>query len=82
MEKSERLIKDENEAIETIKRNMPTSGYYMLREALEMAIKALEEVQEYRKIGTPSEIRESMESTLSEIISIRKSLQKITGGRF
>ena len=37
----ERLINTPEEAIETIKANMPTSGYYMLREALEMAINAL-----------------------------------------
>ena len=30
------------EAIETIKSNYPTSGYYMLCEALDIAIKALE----------------------------------------
>lgn len=30
------------EAIETIKSNYPTSGYYMLREALDTAIEALE----------------------------------------
>lgn len=42
----EELIRTEQEAIEAIKCNMPTSGYYMLREALEIAIKALEEVIE------------------------------------
>ena len=36
------LIKTPEEAIETIKSNMPTSGYQMLREALGMAIEALE----------------------------------------
>lgn len=46
----EKLIRNEQEAIETIKSNMPTSGYYMLRESLEMAIKALEEVQKYHKL--------------------------------
>ncbi len=30
------------EAIETIKSNYPTSGYYMLRESLDIAIEALE----------------------------------------
>ncbi len=39
MKENESLIKDENEAIEAIKSNMPTSGYYMLRQSLEMAIK-------------------------------------------
>lgn len=36
-----KLIKSPEEAIETIKANMPTSGYQMLREALDMAIEAL-----------------------------------------
>lgn len=54
---TERLIKDEREAIETIRSNMPTSGYYMLRESLEMAIQALEEVQQYRELGTVEEIK-------------------------
>ena len=58
---TERLIKDEREAIEAIKSNMPTSGYYMLRESLEMAMQALEEVQQYRAIGTVEELREAKE---------------------
>lgn len=37
----ERLINTPEEAIETIKRNWPTSNYSMLIEALEMAINAL-----------------------------------------
>ena len=36
-----KLIRSPEEAIETIKANMPTSGYQMLREALDMAIEAL-----------------------------------------
>lgn len=36
-----KLIKSPEEAIETIKANMPTSGYQMLREALDMAIETL-----------------------------------------
>lgn len=39
---TEKLIKNEQEAIDAIKSNYPTSGYYMLREALDMAISALE----------------------------------------
>lgn len=42
MTENENLIKNEQQAIEAIKSNMPTSGYYMLRQSLEMAIKALE----------------------------------------
>lgn len=38
----EKLIKTPQEAIECIKSNYPTSGYEMLKEALDMAIVALE----------------------------------------
>ena len=38
----EKIIRNEKEAIEVIKSNYPTSGYYMLCEALDMAISALE----------------------------------------
>lgn len=38
----EKLIKTQQEAIECIKSNYPTSGYEMLKESLDMAIKALE----------------------------------------
>lgn len=38
----EKLIKTSQEAIECIKSNYPTSGYEMLKEALNMAIIALE----------------------------------------
>lgn len=49
------------EAIEIIKSNMPTSGYQMLKESLNMAIEALKEVQQYREIGTVEEYQEAME---------------------
>jgi hypothetical protein len=39
-----KLINTPDEAIECIKNNYPTSGYYMLREALDMAITALKEM--------------------------------------
>lgn len=42
MNKKEKIVKTPEEAIETIKSNMPTSGYQMLRESLIMAIGALE----------------------------------------
>ena len=58
---TEKLIRNENEAIEAIKANMPTSGYQMLRESLDMAIKALEEIHQYREIGTVEECREARE---------------------
>lgn len=37
------LVSTPEEAIEVIKANVPTSGYYMLREALAMAIEALKQ---------------------------------------
>ena len=58
---NEVLIKTPEEAIETIKSNMPISGYQMLRESLNMAIEALEEVRQYREIGTVEECREAVE---------------------
>ena len=42
MNKKEKIVKTPEEAIETIKSNMPTSGYQMLRESLIMANGALE----------------------------------------
>ena len=41
-----KLVKTNKEAIEVIKSNYPTSGYEMLKEALDMAIKALERCDE------------------------------------
>lgn len=55
---------NENEAIERIKYRMHTAGQVTGEsgmEDLEMAIKALEEVQQYRAIGTPEEWRKSLE---------------------
>lgn len=60
MTENQVLIKTPEEAIETIKSNMPTSGYQMLRESLEMAITALKEIQQYRAIGTVEECREAV----------------------
>ena len=61
MTENEVLIKTPEEAIETIKSNMPTSGYQMLRESLDMAIEALKEIQQYREIGTVEECRKAVE---------------------
>ena len=61
MTENEVLIKTPEEANKTIKSNMPTSGYQMLREALDMAISALKEIQQYREIGTVEECREARE---------------------
>lgn len=66
MTENEVLIKTTEEAIETIKSNMPTSGYQMLRESLDMAIIALKEIQQYREIGTVEECREAVEKQKSK----------------
>ena len=50
----------ENEAIEKIK-DLSDRGYPTLRTAKEIAIKALEEIQHYRAIGTVEECREAVE---------------------
>lgn len=42
MTKSEKLIRNEAEAIECLKSNKPTSSYLMLQESVDMAIQALE----------------------------------------
>lgn len=42
MTESEKLIRNKAEAIECLKSNKPTSGYVMLQESIDMAIKALE----------------------------------------
>ena len=42
MAESDKLIRNEAEAIECLKSNKPTSGYVMLRESIDMAINALE----------------------------------------
>lgn len=56
----------ENEAIEELHRIRPYGGIIPQRraEALDVAIKALEEVQQYRAIGTPEECRKAMEKQI------------------
>lgn len=59
----------ENEAIERIK-DLSDRGYPMLREAKEMAISALKEIQKYREIGTVEECREAMEKQKAKKIQV------------
>lgn len=66
MMENEVLIKTPEEAIETIKSNMPTSGYQILRESLNMAITALKEIQQYREIGTVEEFRKAVDRNNSK----------------
>lgn len=53
----------ENEVIEKIK-DLSDRGYPTLRTAKEIAIKALEEIQHYREIGTVEECREAVEKQI------------------
>lgn len=77
MTENEKLIRDETEAIECLKSNKPTSGYLMLQESIDMAIKALEEVQQYRAIGTPEECRAAMEKQTAKKV---KSISQVKDG--
>ena len=54
----------ESEAIETIQFDLEIGGEIhsqVLRDAADVAIRALEEVQQYRAIGTPEKCREAVE---------------------
>lgn len=59
----------EQEAIEKIK-DLSDRGYPTLRTAKEIAIKALEEIQHYRAIGTVEECREAVEKQKAKKIII------------
>ena len=52
---------NEQEAIKIIKHKVGRFQNDMINYALDMAIKALEEVQQYRAIGTVDECREAVE---------------------
>lgn len=52
---------DESKAIKIIKQEMGWESKSSTLRAFEEAIKALEEVQQYRAIGTPEECRAAME---------------------
>lgn len=56
---------DYQEAIETLKRNKPTSDPRRcgkeLCEACDVAISAMQELQEYKQLGTLEEVREAVE---------------------
>ena len=73
---TEKLIRNEKEAIECLKKNKPTSGYYMLQESVDMAIQALEkqsmvneilhELREYSAIGTIEEFKALKEKSVAK----------------
>lgn len=59
----------ENEAIEAIQFDLEIGGEIhsqVLRDAVDVAIQALEEVQQYRKIGTVEECRTAREKQMSK----------------
>ena len=72
---------NENEAIERIKYRMHTAGQVAGKggmEDLEMGIKALEEVQQYRTIGTVEECRAAMEKqTACDLDKVVEQLGKL-----
>lgn len=68
----------EQEAIEKIK-DLSDRGYPTLRTAKEIAIKALEEIQQYRAIGTVEECREARANQKPKIVKDRKWAEKFQG---
>lgn len=67
----------ENEAIKEFQQNIDMPfGSNISREAFELAIQALEEVQQYQKIGTPEELQD-MKSNYFEALSDWRQYRKI-----
>ena len=70
---------NENEAIERIKYRMHTAGQVAGEngmEDLEMAIKALEEIKQYRAIGTPEELQ-NMKKDYAEALNDWRQYRKV-----
>ena len=70
----------ESEAIKRIKECMNTPNfqpYFYVNEALNMAIKALEEIQQYRAIGLTPELIEAMQGHNIAMINDLKEYQEI-----
>lgn len=67
----------ENEAIKEFQQNIDMPfGSNISREASELAIQALEEVQQYQKIGTPEELQD-MKNNYFEALSDWRQYRKI-----
>lgn len=67
----------ENEAIKEFQQNIDMPfGSNISREASELAIQALEKVQQYREIGTPEELQD-MKSDYFEVLSDWRQYRKI-----
>ena len=73
MTENEKLIKSYADAIDCLKKNKPTSGYYMLQESVDMAVNALEEIEQYRAIGTVEECRAAVEQEAKKVIEKYKA---------
>lgn len=74
---TEKIIRTENEAIEVLRKNKPASGYYMLQESVDMAIQALEEVQQYRAFSTVEEIDARFKSGTKTLEQSKKVMEDI-----
>ncbi len=69
----------ENEAIEAIRFDLEIGGEIhsqVLRDAVDVAIQALEKVEQYRAIGTPEELQD-MKSNYFEALSDWRQYRKI-----
>ena len=73
MTENEKLIKSYADAIDCLKKNKPTSGYYMLQESVDMAVNALEEIEQYRAIGTVEECLAAVEQEAKKVIEKYKA---------
>lgn len=69
------LIKTPEEAIETIKSNMPTIGYQMLRESLDMEITAIKEIQQYREVD--AQIKKIFDDQLGLVDIVKEYIEDI-----
>ena len=67
---SDKLIRNETEAIECLKSNKPTSGYVMLQESIDMAINALEK-QIPKKVEIRKATNDDTESELRDFITVK-----------
>lgn len=72
----------ENKAIGVIKRLVGISLFERIVRAVNMAIKALEEIQKYREIGTVEECREARERQRGKKPLIKSKKAKIQTGDY
>ncbi len=78
---------NENEAIEVLKDfdkqvTAKADGAYQStigKMACDMAIKALEDLQQYQQIGTPEELRVLKDKQVAKMVSLRRHVRKLDG---